>query len=137
MKNAFEKYFLSLVFILISGFALLHANSFFTDNYNFHDSQELSISSHSGNQFKIISSSSSNSDYEKSFIELSENEELELLDKNTNQDPLFPSGIILTAFFYVFVWESLFRRILFPSGTLDAIRTVLCKRYIQFEVFRI
>lgn len=136
MKNVFEKYFLSIVFILISGFALLHANSFFDEDYNFKEIAEINISSDSPAEFQVHSAPLPRSDYEKTFIELTESEEFEMLSKDAKKYILLLGGIF-TAFFYVFVWEVSLKKFPFSSHSTTPIRTCLSKRYIQFQVFRI
>ena len=137
MKNAFEKYFLSLVFILISGFALLHANSFFDGNYHLNEVDELHLSQGSNADFQVHPAPAQNSNYEKAFIELTEIEELESLSKGAKNHLLLFTGSIFAVLFYVFAWETDFRRSLFSSYSTAPVRTGLSKRYIQFEVFRI
>ena len=137
MKNAFEKYFLSLVFILISGFALLHANSFFDGNHGFNDVNEIQISEFANDEFQLHALPSTNLDYEKAFIELTESEELELLSKTAKKNILLFTGSIFAVFFYVFAWEVNLRRSLVSRFSGIPIRAGLSKRYIQFEVFRI
>ena len=136
MKKAFEKYFLSLVFILISGFALLHANSFFDANYNLRDVNEIQIKKTSNAEFQLHTSSTK-TDYEKIFIELTESEEFESLSKEAKKYLLANTGSIFTVFFYVFAWEINFDETSSTYATSDPFRTTLCKRYIQFEEFRI
>ncbi|MDR5589886.1 hypothetical protein [Christiangramia sp. SM2212] len=137
MKNAFEKYFLSLVFILISGFALIHANSFFDGNYDFCDVQEMHITNSSNLDFQVHSSSSPDSGFEKAFIELTETEELESFSKEARKNLQLSNGSFLAVFYYVFAWEVDLDEDLATYATADPFRTNLCKRYIQFEVFRI
>lgn len=137
MKNAFEKYFLSLVFILISGFALLHANSFFDANYNFNEVEEIHLSENSNAEFQVHPAPLQNSDYEKVFIELTESEELEMLSKAAKKNLLLFAGSVFAVFFYVFLWETNLGKSLFSRFSTAPIRTGLSKRHIQFEVFRI
>lgn len=137
MKNAFEKYFLSLVFILVSGLALLHANSFFDGNYNFRYVSEIHETNNSEVEFQLHSPSSSEKDYEKVFIELTESEEFESLSKEARKNAFLNTGSIFTVFAYVFAWDVNYNKTLSSYTTADSFRTTLCKRYIQFEVFRI
>lgn len=137
MKNAFEKYFLSLVFILVSGFALLHANSFFDDNYNFKEVDEVHISKETNADFQVHSVPLDHSDFEKAFIELTESEEFELLSKEAKRNILLFTGSFFAVLFYAFGWKSDLDRTLFSRFSTLPIRTGLNKRYIQFEVFRI
>ncbi len=137
MKNAFEKYFLSLVFILISGFALVHANSFFDANYNFNDVEEILLHEESNADFQVHRAPLQNLDYEKSFIELTESEELEMLSKAARKNLLLFAGSVFAVFFDVFIWESGLFRPLSSRFNTAPIRTGLSKRHIQFEVFRI
>ncbi|MDX1544277.1 MAG: hypothetical protein R3214_10050 [Christiangramia sp.] len=137
MKKAFEKYFLSVVFILLAG--LINANSVVAGEFQ---DQDNAINVHVGHDSSItnqllLSSSSDTFIYSKLIMEVTENEEQESFNKNNRKNQLLIKGSILPAFFYVFAWESLFTNSAFSPLIYICARPVSCKQYIQFEVFRI
>lgn len=137
MKKAFEKYFLSLVFILISGFALLHGNSLFDGNYDLDKVEETHFSDISDAERQLYTNPGNNSGLEKTFFELTESEELDLLSKGAKKNFLLLTGSVFAIFFYAFNWNVNLKSSLLSSFSTSAIRLGLSKRYIQFEVFRV
>ena len=138
MKNAFEKYFLSLVFILLSGFAILQANSVLDNVANFDDISVTNIDDLAVSQDLLRKASPTNLDLEKAIIEITECEELEVFNKDAKTLFRLNTGSIFAFVFFVFTFEFYLRnKLVSYHGENDASRTVLSKRYIQFETFRI
>lgn len=138
MKNVFEKYFLSLVFIFLSGFAILQANSILDNVANFDDISVTNIDDLAISQELVRTASPVNLDLEKAILEITESEELEVFSKDAKTIFKLHTGSIFAFIFFVFTFEFYLRNKLSASyGENDPSTTVLSKRYIQFETFRI
>ena len=139
MKKAFEKYFLSVVFILLTGLLQITANSAETDDLqNLNSSEDIHHAAHAPVTAHVLHTPSHDTfSYKKLLMEITESEELENSFKNHKQNQFSGNGSILTAFFYVLAWESKLTTRKLSSVNLHHAKPVLSKRYIQFEVFRI
>tara|TARA_R100000655_G_scaffold86780_1_gene126854 strand:- start:393 stop:812 length:420 start_codon:yes stop_codon:yes gene_type:complete len=139
MKNAFHKYFLSVVLLLFSVFALILAKSLYpgaSDSFG-EISSNLSENFTAKQEF-FKSSLGANSASQKRFIELTESEESEVLNKESRNNLNLLSGNVFAFLFLIFTWECYLKnKLLSLISENDDSRTVLSKRYIQFETFRI
>lgn len=135
MKTAFKKYFICVVLFLIGGLVQLHANDNISHNATSLE-QEVQTSC-SQSQFELHPYTGAF--YKKlGLSDLTESEEQEEVSEDGNSRHTSDNGSILTAFFYVFAWQSTHDN---TNVSLANHKTTPhishCKRYIQFEVFRI
>ena len=138
MKNAFEKYFLSLVFIFLSGFAILQASSILDQAAYFDDISVTNIDAQSISQESVRAASTANIDPEKAIIEITESEELEVFSKNAKSNLHWNTGSIFAFVFFIFSYEFYLRNKLIASyGENEASRAVHSSRIIQYENLRI
>ncbi|HEA29630.1 MAG TPA: hypothetical protein ENH91_06505 [Leeuwenhoekiella sp.] len=136
MREKFKKYFTPLIFILLSGFLLLHANT--TIGSTLHSLQSANCESQDSfavqAHFSPISSSF-NANLRRVLIEDTEFEDLDHSADNDNLNPDFFDHSI-SFLFHFMGWDHTLKSqddtIAYQTPSLQH-----CKNYIRFEVFRI
>ncbi|MAZ28647.1 MAG: hypothetical protein CL868_16420 [Cytophagaceae bacterium] len=137
MEKTFKKYFLCFVLILLGGLIQMHANNIARNQVNSIDIEQAGTHLDCGQfQYNPLSGHFLK---KVTLSDLTENEEQEEIADNGKSNDNLRTGSISTAFFYVLAWQSTLdcENTSRASHSRSYPLTYSCKRYIQFEVFRI